>query len=256
METYTSAKINISYKYIENPLFRFFLTHIFVKFFFMNFFKIIESRIIFRYLDPKNNEKICDVACGCGEYSKKLSKKSCNVIGSDMDQKSVKLAKILSKNGKFVISTAEKLPFKPATFDKVVSACALEHFKDDEAALHEMYRILKSNGTLVLTVDSFTYKISKDILDAHRAKNYVVNYYSFSQLKNKLEKGGFQIEDAEYFVNSPLSVLFFNLSVKNVWISMIIFPLASAITIISDLLKGKNDKGIFLAVKAKKVGHE
>ena len=256
MKTYTSTKVDLSYKYIENPIFRFFLTRIFVKFFFMNFFKIIESKIIFRYLNPKSNEKICDVACGCGEYSKKLSKKGCKVTGSDMDQKSVKIARILSENGKCVISTAEKLPFKPTTFDKVVSVCALEHFKDDEAAIREMYRVLKSNGTLVLTVDSLTYKISKDILAAHRAKNYVVNYYSLTKLKNKLEKGGFKVEDAKYFVNSPLSVLFFILSVKNVWISMIIFPLALAITIISDLLKGKNDEGIFLAVKAKKVCQE
>ena len=256
METYTSTKVNVSYKYIKTPLIRFFLKYILINLFAMNFFKILESRIIFRYLNPKNNEKICDVACGCGEYSIKLSKKGCNVTGIDMNQKSIKIAKILSENGKFVISTAEKLPLKSKVFDKVVSVCALEHFKDDAAAIHEMYRILKSDGYLVLTVDSFTSKISKDILDAHRAKNYVVNYYSLSQLKNKLEKCGFEIEDAKYFVNSPLSVLFFRLSVKNVWITMITFPFVLAITIISDLLKGKNDGGIFLAVKAKKVCQE
>lgn len=251
--TYTSTKVDICYTHIKNPIFRFFLKHILINLSFLNFFKIIEQKMIFRFLSPKNNEKICDVACGCGEYSIKLSKKGCSIIGCDMDKKSVEIAKILSKNGKFVISNAEKLPFKSTTFDKVVSACALEHFKDDGAAIREMYRILKSGGTLVLTVDSFTYKIPKDLLDEHTAKNYVTNYYSLQELKDKLEKCGFKIEDAKYFVNSPLSVLCFILSVKNVWVSTIIFPFALPIIKLSDLLKGRKDGGIFLAVKAKKV---
>jgi|GEM_PF-748958 len=251
--SYTSIKVDMLSRYIRNQVFRFFVKYVFFNLFFMKFEKVLEAKIAFGYLNPNPNEKICDIACGCGEYDKKLLARGSNVVGVDIDPRSIKVAKNLVRDGEFIISNAEKLPFKSNTFDKVISVCALEHFEDDRLAICEMYRILKPNGYLVLTVDSFTYKnIRKDVLNAHRGKNFVVNYYKLSELKDILEKYGFEIKNKKYFVNSFLSVLFFNLSIKNVWISIIIFPIALTISIISDSLIGKNG-GILLAVNAKKV---
>lgn len=248
------TQANLLLKYINNPFFKFLLRKVFIPCYFMNFIKVIESKIVFRYLDINSNDRICDIACGCGEQSIKMAKKDCNVYGVDRDGKGIKIAKALSENKcNFIIGDAEKLPLKSGIFDKVVSVCALEHFRNDEKAIEEMNRILKPGGVLVLTVDSFTYKgVKKHLREKHRVRHFVVNYYSASKLKAKLEKCGFKVEDVRYFVNSPLSVLFFNLFVKNIWISTIIFPIALTITIISDLLKGKKDEGIFLAVKTKK----
>jgi len=251
------TKVNLLSTYMNNPFFKFLLRRVIIPCSFMNFAKIIESKIVFEYLDINRDERICDIACGCGEHSIKMAKKSCEVYGIDVDEKGIKIAKVLSENKcNFIVGNAEKLPLKSEVFDKVVSVCALEHFRNDVKAIQEMSRIVKPDGVLVLTVDSFTYKgVKKEIQDKHKVRHHVVNYYSVSKLTKKVEKCGFKVEKTKYFINSPLSVLFFNLSVKNVWISTIVFPFTLVITILSDLVHGRKDEGIFLAVKAKKVDH-
>jgi len=247
------TKANLLSRYINNQFFKFLLRKVIIPCSFMNFAKVIESKIVFEYLDINPNERICDIACGCGEHSIKMAKKGCNVYGIDMDGKAIKIANILSENKcDFIVGDAEKLPFKSGIFDKVVSVCALEHFRNDEKAIQEMSRIVKLGGVLVLTVDSFTYKgVKKHLQEKHRVRHHVVNYYSLSQLKNKLEKYGFKIEDAKYFVDSPLSAFFFELEIRNIWLSLMLFPISCGLSILSDLLI-KKDEGYLLAIKSRK----
>jgi len=44
----------------------------------------------------------------------------------------------------------EKLPFEDETFDVVVASHVMEHLKNREFALREMYRVLKNNGLLIV----------------------------------------------------------------------------------------------------------
>jgi ubiquinone/menaquinone biosynthesis C-methylase UbiE len=53
-------------------------------------------------------------------------------------------------------------------FDKVVCSSSLEHFKDDIKALKGMNRVLKPNGSVVLTTDSFAYSINDELKEKHR----------------------------------------------------------------------------------------
>jgi SAM-dependent methyltransferase len=49
------------------------------------------------------------------------------------------------------------LPFEPDAFDAIVSNSTLDHFEtkaDIDAALKELYRVLKPGGTLILTLDN------------------------------------------------------------------------------------------------------
>lgn len=47
------------------------------------------------------------------------------------------------------------LPFRDATFDRIIASEVLEHVTDDQVALHEMFRVLKPGGTLAATVPSW-----------------------------------------------------------------------------------------------------
>lgn len=47
---------------------------------------------------------------------------------------------------------ADKLPYEDCQFDCIVSIDVLEHLSDDQVFLREVYRILKPQGTLVVTV--------------------------------------------------------------------------------------------------------
>lgn len=104
-----------------------------------NIIRIIEWRSLFEYLDPKEGERILDVACGVGELSLKIAECGCEVCGIDMLEDAIKGAKRLAEREKiacdFEVGNAEDLPYPDRYFDKVVFSSSLEHIGDDMKAL-------------------------------------------------------------------------------------------------------------------------
>jgi len=248
-------KVNLISKYIDNPFFRFLLKKIFYPFYFFDYRKLIEAKTAFHYLDIKDGDVICDIGCGSGEYSLKIMKKNATVYGVDINKKAVEITKIMTDNkNNFFISDAEKLPFKSELFDKAILICTLEHLKDDEKALREINRILKKDGIFVLTVDSFTYPyIEKHILEKHKKKDFVNNYYSMPQLKMKLENAGFNVLKSRYLLSSGISSFFFKLGIINFWIIFVFFPIFYILSLFSEYIINKKDYGYLLAMKCRKI---
>jgi ubiquinone/menaquinone biosynthesis C-methylase UbiE len=227
----------------------------------MDFVKKTEARIIFEFLDINSGERICDIACGAGQQGIRMAKRGGKVYGIDIRRRSIEIAKVLAGGYEcdFIEGNAEKLPYNSGLFDKVVSVCALEHFDNDEEALGEMNRILKTGGTLVLTVDSFTYGgTNNHVRQIHKNDYHVVNYYSNSQLKEKLENAGFKVVQSRYFVNSPISAFLFTQRLKyqrfkfGLIFIVVLFPLTYSLSTLSDRFWGTRNRGYLLAVKAVK----
>lgn len=254
MENNRITKYGLLHRYMNNAFFRFLVRKVFFPCHFMSFFKVIEARTVLEYLNPINNETIGDIACGCGEQSIQIAKKGGCVYGIDMDKKAIEIARVLCPSKcKFMVANAEKLPFESNFFDKVVSVCALEHFENDDQAIQEMSRVMKSGGILVLTVDSFTYRGINKILQAkHKIRAHVVNYYSLPQLSKKLEKYGFHVEKAKYLINSPLSSFFLGLWMRNRWLGLAAFPISYGLSVLSDRFSDERNEGYFLAIRARK----
>ena len=112
-----------------------------------SFIRRIERRHMLKYLDPKEGEKILDVACGGGTLSLKIAEKGCEVHGIDMSEDAIREAKCLAEREKiactFEVGNAENLPYSDGYFDKVVCSSSLEYFKDNIKALKEAWRVLK-----------------------------------------------------------------------------------------------------------------
>ena len=51
-----------------------------------------------------------------------------------------------------VVGDAHRLPFKDDAFDLVLMPCVLEHFRNPEVAIEEVYRITKKGGTILGSV--------------------------------------------------------------------------------------------------------
>lgn len=226
----------------------------------LNFIRRIEWRTMFEWLSPKENEWILDVACGSGILSLKIAERGCNVHGIDSSENAIKNAKNRAEREniacEFEVGSAECLPYQDRYFDKVVCSSSLEHFRDDINALKEMYRVLKPNGYVVLTVDSFTYPINDKLKEMHRKSAHVVNYYTYETLKKRLKISGFEINKSKYLLSSPITSFFYIMGIKTKWsgglwtaISFIAYPLCS----ISDKLFGSRDKGYTLIVEGRKV---
>lgn len=225
-----------------------------------SFISRLEWRTMFEWLDPKQSERILDVASGEGLLSLKIAERGCEVCGIDRSEYEIQIARYLAKRlnvaAEFEVGNAEDLPYQDGYFDKVVCSCSLEHFDDDIKALKEMYRVLKPGGSIVLTVDSFTYPISDELKEKHRRIAYVVNYYTPETLKERLKIAGFKTNRNIYLLNSRITSFFVNFGIKIKWsfylwamISFIVYPLC----LVSERLFGDKNIGYTLAVEGKKV---
>ena len=220
----------------------------------LNIIRIIEWQSIFKYLDPKEGERILDVACGSEVLSLKIAERGGEAYGIDMSEEAIKHARRLAEREKiaykFEVGNAEDLPYPDGYFDKVVT-----HIKDDIKALKEASRVLKPDGGIVLTVHSLTYLIGDKIKERHRKIAYVVNYYTHETMKNKLEMIGFSIVRSKYLLNSRMTTFFCKIGIKLglsrvLWFSM--FPLAY-LCLVSDKLFGMKDKEYTLIAEGEKL---
>lgn len=105
------------------------------------------------YLKP--GDKVLDLGCGNGRWYKLFKTYNVDYIGIDS---SVKLIEIAGKNnpdGKFQVEEGLNLSFPDNFFDKVYSIAVFHHIPSREFRLkflEEARRVLKPEGTLVLTV--------------------------------------------------------------------------------------------------------
>lgn len=227
----------------------------------LSFIRRIEWRSMLDWLDPKEGERILDVACGSGELSIKVAERGCEVHGIDLSEYAINSAKRLAERERvsmceFEVGSAEDLPYPDRYFDKVVCSSSLEHFKDDIKTLKEMHRVLKPNGSVVLSTDSFNYPTEDELKEMHRNIAHVVNYYTSEKLKERFEISGFEMYRSEYLLNSRITSFFFKIGIKIRWsgilwmmVSFVAYPLC----LMSDRLFGVRDKGFTLIAEGKKV---
>jgi len=109
-------------------------------------------------LFPKmKDEKVLDVGCGGGFYSLIAAKKGAqDIIGVDMEKICVKATRLnlyknmtLSNDG--IVADCTNLPFANGTFNLILCIDVVEHIKHDKKLIRELFRILKSEGFLVIS---------------------------------------------------------------------------------------------------------
>lgn len=92
--------------------------------------------------------KVLEVGCGAGGMTKavKFYRPDLEVYGLDISETAIKTAKKDPQRVKFLVGDSYKLPFKNDCFDAVFLFDVLEHLEKTEAAIKEIYRVLKPGG--------------------------------------------------------------------------------------------------------------
>ncbi|SEW50336.1 class I SAM-dependent methyltransferase [Chitinophaga arvensicola] len=100
------------------------------------------------------NGTILDVGCGNGIISRHLGQLGYNVLGIDVSEKAIGVARSLTTapNVRFEAISAENLVAQGNTYDAVVCSEVLEHLDHPEELLKVLYQSLKQTGRLVVTV--------------------------------------------------------------------------------------------------------
>jgi SAM-dependent methyltransferase len=121
-------------------------------------------------VDPCRGELILDVGCGRAIDGARLWEKGAKVIGLEPSQVMIARAKeYLSENNARVAlarGIGENLPFKPHSFDKVMSKGALDHFFSPSQTMEEIARVLKPGGEMIISIanfDSLGFRLGKKL---------------------------------------------------------------------------------------------
>ncbi len=113
-----------------------------------------------------NGDRVLDVGCGEGRHTFEVCRLNhCTLCAMDLDAASLRKTRYVLlhmdsqrvSRGKWDVMRADalSLPFRDATFDKIICSEVLEHVEDEEQGIRELVRVLKQGGALAVTVPTY-----------------------------------------------------------------------------------------------------
>jgi ubiquinone/menaquinone biosynthesis C-methylase UbiE len=109
-------------------------------------------------LDPQRDERILELGCGSGSYTRELVRAGARVTATDYAPSQLAQARRnlgeLGRTARFRLEDAQSLSFRAASFDKVLCSEVLEHLPRPELAVAEAARVLRAGGLLVASTPS------------------------------------------------------------------------------------------------------
>jgi 2-polyprenyl-3-methyl-5-hydroxy-6-metoxy-1,4-benzoquinol methylase len=114
---------------------------------------VVEEPHVRQLLGDLQGKQVADIGCGTGRHSRYAIQQGATVVhGVDFSDAMLKVAQGHALDNLFVAQgKIEALPLASGCYDVVVCALALEHVADFRTAIHELARLLKPGGTLVIS---------------------------------------------------------------------------------------------------------
>ena len=114
----------------------------------------VETELVFRLLEVEKGMKVLDFGCGTGNFSIKLAELGCKVVGVDVSEGMLRIARKKAAQHRlnilFIKIEAENLPFDDGEFDAVVSVAAFEFIRDEKRVFRELLRVVKPGGQVLV----------------------------------------------------------------------------------------------------------
>ena len=106
---------------------------------------------LINWLSPQKNQNLADIAGGTGDIAKKFIQyggKSAYVI--DINQEMIESGRKQNKDKlHWIVASAEQIPIPDNSFDRATMAFGLRNVTNRDAALKEIFRILKPGGRFI-----------------------------------------------------------------------------------------------------------
>lgn len=143
--------------------------------------------------------KLLDCGCGIGIHCFQAMNDGFKAYGFDTDKNRIKkFSDLKSKlRDTDVVASFQNIPFNNDCFDVVWSNHVLEHVRDDEQAIKEIWRVLKKDCWLILTVPNIHNVATSLKRKLHYANPFTdvshLREYDESELRSLIMKNGFEI---------------------------------------------------------------
>jgi SAM-dependent methyltransferase len=143
--------------------------------------------------------RVLDVAAGDGYWAAQARRRGAWAVALDIAEPKLRRGRQLAAPPALIRGDALELPFADASFDRVMSVCAIEHFDDGARAVDEMARVLAPGGELVMSADALTLAERwPRLYRAHCERYRVKHTYSHDELAALLAARGLTVVDHQY----------------------------------------------------------
>ncbi|WBV60448.1 class I SAM-dependent methyltransferase [Chryseobacterium camelliae] len=140
----------------------------------------------------EDDETVLEIGHGNAAHVKSILSKAQNVkytgidISETMHNEAKRLNKECKNQAEFVLYEGEKLPFEDRTFDKIFTVNTVYFWKEPIEYLNEIYRVLKDNGTFVLTFGQ------RDFMEKLPFTQYDFTLYNTDEMEETVSKSHFK----------------------------------------------------------------
>lgn len=137
---------------------------------------------------------VLDAGCGTGYGSHILANTEARVYGIDYSFQAIKYstANYSHENSNFIVMDVNYLGFRDCTFDLIVSFQVIEHMRHLDLYLNELIRVLKDEGTILISTPNVQEK---------QKRKGTENKFHFNELTYEEAKGLMQtyFEQVEFY---------------------------------------------------------
>ncbi len=184
-----------------------------------DFHKMLIEPIQLKLLNIKAGDKILDIACGNGQFARKMAELGANVTAIDFSDKFIAIAKSKGKHDiKYqVIDVTRKTDLKKLTgnsYDSIVCTMALMDMENIKVLINHLPRMLKRDGIFVFSILHPCFNSGENMLVHERDElggevksRYYVKIRDYLIEKSSLGVGMIGQPRPQYYFHRPVSTI-------------------------------------------------
>ncbi len=117
-------------------------------------FRFIENKrisVLINKADIHDTDKVLEIGCGAGHILERII--NGKLTGIDISPVQIERARVrLGKKAELFVVKGEELPFEDKFFERIICTEVFEHVLEPTEIIKEMYRVLKDDGIISLSI--------------------------------------------------------------------------------------------------------